>query len=538
MKRSEGWRLNLGVLVLCLIGTAPSWAEDGQADLDKAMDLKISATTLEQLAEVAALCEKAIEKGLGKEDEVLARQLLTGSLYQRAEQVCEPLVQAPTLTAEGKELRDRILPDLEKIVKYDEKFGPAHLLLAELYSLDVKQVQQARQSVDRAIEFLKDDPQRLASAYVLRSHTQEDAKLQLADCTRAIELDPSNPEAWQARALCYLRQGDTEKAIADFNSLIEQDPENLLVRLAVASALAELDQVDEALKQINLTIEKQPTAEAYMLRARLWVQQEKIAEAIKDLDEAVSLVPDDPRPLLMRARLYAADGRNALALQDFDRVLAMRPGIPEVMQFRREMLAATGRIEDAIREVEKLSAEDPSDTMLKLELAIYLNAAEQSAKAVKLFSEVLQADPENGPALRSRGDAYLNIGDHRKAVADYEVAAQLFPDDSGLLNNFAWVLATSPEDDLRNGKRAVELGLKACELTEYKQSHILSTLAAAYAETGDFDSAVKWSEKSVELGDGDIKEQLKQELDSYHQKKPWREKKSEPAPAAGPGAGS
>ena len=155
-----------------------------------------------------------------------------------------------------------------------------------------------------------------------------------------------------------------------------------------------------------------------------------------------------------------------------------------------------------------------------------MNAGNQSAKAIDVFSEVLQAELEEaqkGVACRGRADAYLNIGEHRKAIADYEVALQLFADDSGILNNFAWVLATSPEDELRDGKRALEMGLKACELTEYKQSHILSTLAAAYAETGDFDSALKWSQKSVDSADEDIKEQLKQELESYHQKKPWRE---------------
>ena len=143
----------------------------------------------------------------------------------------------------------------------------------------------------------------------------------------------------------------------------------------------------------------------------------------------------------------------------------------------------------------------------------------------------MDADPQNGVALRGRADAYLNVGEHRKAVADYEVVVKMYADDSGILNNFAWVLATSPEDEIRNGKRAVEMGLKACELTQYQQAHILSTLAAAYAETGDFENAVKWSQKSVDLGDPDIQEQLKQELDSYQQKKPWREKKEEPADA-------
>jgi len=74
----------------------------------------------------------------------------------------------------------------------------------------------------------------------------------------------------------------------------------------------------------------------------------------------------------------------------------------------------------------------------------------------------------------------------------------------------------------------LEAGLKACELTEYKKSHILSTLAAAYAELGQFEKAVEWSTKAVELGGKEQNEQLDQlqlELKGYQEKKPWREKK-------------
>ena len=98
------------------------------------------------------------------------------------------------------------------------------------------------------------------------------------------------------------------------------------------------------------------------------------------------------------------------------------------------------------------------------------------------------------------------------------------------------MLATSPVDELRDGKRSIELATKACEVTEYKRPHILSTLAAGYAEIGDFETAIKWSKKAVELGakDDEVDQQLKNELESYQQKKPWREKqtveeKEEPA---------
>ncbi|MHB8970446.1 MAG: tetratricopeptide repeat protein [Pirellulaceae bacterium] len=528
---------------LLLLVAGAAWAQDGQAELDKAMDLKITATNLNELAEVATLCEKAIEKGLGQEDEAFAKQLLTGALYQRAERICQPLVHAPVMTPDLKKMRDLVMPDLEKIIKYDEKFGPAHLRIAQLYALDGGDLQKTRQAVDRAVDCLQSDNKMLAEALLLRSPLQESDVQQLADCDRAIELDPANPDTWQTRAMYHLRHGDMPKAVSDFNSLIEQDPDNLLVRLAVAEALIGMELYDEALKHINLVIEKKPSALAYTLRARLWTQQEKLDEAVKDLDEAAKLEPTDLSLLLMRARLYHAEGRNALAQQDVERVLQVRPGVVPAIELRSSILAAMGKFPEAINDISELLKKEPDNVLLKLQLAIYLNADNRSAKAIEVFSEILQAElpePQKGVAFRGRADAYLNIGEHRKALADYEEALKVFADESGLLNNFAWVLATSPEDEIRNGKRALEMGLKACELTEYKQSHIVSTLAAAYAETGDFESAVKWSQKSVELGDEDIQPQLKLELESYQQKKPWREKKSEaaPQPETKPDAGS
>ena len=86
-------------------------------------------------------------------------------------------------------------------------------------------------------------------------------------------------------------------------------------------------------------------------------------------------------------------------------------------------------------------------------------------------------------------------------------------------------LATSPDDNVRNADRSIELAKKACELTKFEKPHILSTLASAYAEKGDWENAVKWSSKAVELGaKDDVSEQLQKELDSYKAKKPWREK--------------
>ncbi|MFT7642990.1 MAG: tetratricopeptide (TPR) repeat protein, partial [Pirellulaceae bacterium] len=178
----------------------------------------------------------------------------------------------------------------------------------------------------------------------------------------------------------------------------------------------------------------------------------------------------------------------------------------------------------AIADMEKVLKQDPSNLQWNLQLGGYLATSGRPRKAVELFTKLVEKNPKSWQARRARADTLLTISDHKSAVADYEIALKEKPDHSGMLNNLAWVLATAPDDKLRNGKRAVELATAACEGTKYEAAHILSTLAAAYGEIGDFETAKKWSRKAVELGgDDEVSEQLKKELESYENKKPWRE---------------
>ena len=90
----------------------------------------------------------------------------------------------------------------------------------------------------------------------------------------------------------------------------------------------------------------------------------------------------------------------------------------------------------------------------------------------------------------------------------------------------AWGVSTSPNESVRDGKRALKYAEKAAELSDYEEAHILSTLAAAFAENGNFEKAIEWSGKAVELGkkaEHNQIEQLENELKSYEDGKPWRE---------------
>ena len=92
------------------------------------------------------------------------------------------------------------------------------------------------------------------------------------------------------------------------------------------------------------------------------------------------------------------------------------------------------------------------------------------------------------------------------------------------LNSLAWLRATCPEARVRNGKEAVEFATKACELSQWKNGSNIDTLAAAYAEAGDFDQAVKYQREVIQMSRSWTNDsKIKQRLALYEQHKAYRE---------------
>jgi tetratricopeptide (TPR) repeat protein len=146
-------------------------------------------------------------------------------------------------------------------------------------------------------------------------------------------------------------------------------------------------------------------------------------------------------------------------------------------------------------------------------------------QAIFYHTNALTIDPRNFKALASRGDAWYKKGDIQNAIRDYNSALELNPNNGHVANNFAWVLATYENSMYRNGLKAVELALKAVEMEPNEYS--LGTLAAAYAEVGSFDEAIKTQERAIDMIDKQTdREKLiefQNHLKKYTNKKPWRE---------------
>ena len=499
-------------------------AEDGRADLDKATELQLSARTLRDLESVARLCESALKAGLPKADQEFAKQLASSAMFQYGERVAAGALSTPP-NPRWPLLRQAAMQSLEKALDFDPNMGEAHLLIAKLQVLPQGDSKRALKAASGAVDAYKNDKRKLAESLLLRARLQTEPEKRLEDIQQVLNVDGSNTDGWRALAAHHFAEGKPEDAIKAFRKLIDIDPDNVTARLALAETLSSMDRDDEAKAEVDAVIKDHPdAAEGYLLRGQLLTSQEKFKEAIDALSQAIKLDPKNFRALLFRAELRLVTDNLKGAREDADKVLKQSPGLVAGYLMRARIRAADDDAAGAVEDVELVlenSTDPPTDW--KMQLAAYLSLDEQPRRAIKVLDEVIKDEPENWRALRTRGDTLLSIGKHAEAIADYEAALKLQPEESGLLNNLAWVLATSPKDKVRDGKRAIELATKACELTDYKEAHILSTLASGYAEEGDFESAKKWSAKAVELGEGDMKKQLKEELESYEKGKPWRE---------------
>jgi Flp pilus assembly protein TadD len=118
-------------------------------------------------------------------------------------------------------------------------------------------------------------------------------------------------------------------------------------------------------------------------------------------------------------------------------------------------------------------------------------------------------------------------GDVRGGIEQWERSLEIDPNDGNALNNLAWVLATNPADATRDGKRAVELAVKATTLPGGDVPIVLRTLAAAYAEAGDFPKAIDTAQHAIDLATAQnntsLLATLRHEIELYQARTPYRE---------------
>jgi tetratricopeptide (TPR) repeat protein len=294
---------------------------------------------------------------------------------------------------------------------------------------------------------------------------------------------------------------------------------------------------DHAIELLNQVIKDNPKLpNAYVLRGFARGAKGKYDEAVEDFTAAIDLNPDDEHLLLLRANANQQLKDWDAAIADFSEVIRRNPNDSDTLCSRGLSKNFKGDKAGAMEDFNRAVKVNPrSSAAFQFRGKAHADAGENK-EALEDLNEALNINPKDPSAYISRAQFYLITDEPGKALEDFEQVLKLAPEFSGIYNDYAWTLATNPQDSVRNGKKAVELALKACELTNYEHGGTVDTLAAAYAEAGEWEKALKWQEKAIKLAEDSEPKDLpgmKERLQSFKDKKPFRENpKTLTAPAA------
>ena len=316
-----------------------------------------------------------------------------------------------------------------------------------------------------------------------------------------------------------------------YTDLIATNPNEGRYFTLRASAWWGLGKTDQAMADFDRAIELgYEKSHAYNSRGLFHSAAGRHDQAIADFDKAISIDPDDDGPLVNRAAAYLSKGNAKAAIKDYDQAIknvADETGKSNLLHQRAVAYKADGQLDKAAADFDAILADQPDDLRAVMGRGYVRFQQQRHREAIEDFSKAIELNPNDPIAWNNRGYNRYQTGKYKLALADYARAIELAPTYGLALQNQAWALATVPDEALRDPKAAVKSAEAACKLTNYASVGDLSALAAALAANGQFQSAVGWQEKVVELVGKPYRAFAKKTLERYQEGKPFSLKPDE-----------
>ena len=283
---------------------------------------------------------------------------------------------------------------------------------------------------------------------------------------------------------------------------------------------------DEAADFYSAEIRDNPdNAAAHNSRGLLWREKGEPGFAIMDFDESIRINPNDPAAHNNRGNARLAKREFDRALADYDEAIRLKPNYTMAYVNRGNTWQAKKEFDRAILDYDQAIRLKPDHAMAYNNKGNALRAKKEFDAAIAEYDEAIRIDPKSAAAYNNRGSAWRAKGDHDRALADFETTIRVDPKFINGHNRRAWLWATCPDPKFRDGKKAIEAARRACELSDWKNAEFLDTLAAAQAEAGVFDQAVRWQQEAIKRqpANADNRKEFQDRLALYRDKKPYRE---------------
>jgi tetratricopeptide (TPR) repeat protein len=420
---------------------------------------------------------------------------------------------------------DQAIAKWTEVIRNKPDCAPAYVNRGAAH-LDLRQFDQAVEDFTRAIQL---DPENAYFSYANRGEAYRcmgKFEESIADCTAAIQLDDTDARIFYHRGLAYGTMGQLAEARADFDQAIKLDADYAEAYSGRGFTHLRMGQHDMAIADCSKAIQLDPQhANAFGHRASAYMAQGKYDLAVSDYTAAIRIAPNSPLGYSRRGYVHLRRKDYAAAVADLSDVI--RLGVKDAGTYYNRGLAymQNEEFDKALADLSEAIRLNPQDPKARRRRAWVHQKQKNYDDAIADYSEAIQLDAHDASAYSGRGGAYLSNEEFDKAASDFAEAIRLNPEDSYAYDRFAWLRATCPKADLRDGKQALEYAEKACELTGWKDASHFKPLAAAYAELGRFDEAVKWQKKFLESGgcSTDETDEMRSRLKQFEAGKPFRD---------------
>jgi tetratricopeptide (TPR) repeat protein len=330
--------------------------------------------------------------------------------------------------------------------------------------------------------------------------------------------------------LTWVQTGFWRDSVSLWSHCLEVAPESRLAHYNLGACYLEMGRMDDAIREYRATLRLDPEyADANLNLGVALTLQGRPTEATNCFAAVLRQKPDEPKALVNLGVALAALGEFDGALANSRRALEIDARVNGAHNCIGRVLSAQGKSDEAIDSFRKAIGLNTNDFDAYYQLGVELLKQGKAADAIPALQRAKEIEPNNSAARVQLASALEQTRATREAIVEYREALRLKPDWPDVMNNLAWILATVADEKLRNGTEAVELAVRASSGSQEAPTMFIGTLAAAYAEAGQFEKAVETAQKACDLasarGEPELLKRNQELLELFRKRQPYREAK-------------